>query len=196
MPEMTAFAGKAAGVVSFIAFVPYLIAIFRGTTKPNPASWWIWTIVSVLLMASYWSSGAEHTKWVPISYMVGPLITAIISLKYGIGGWTKFDRLCLIGAVGSLIPWLLSQSSLPTLFINLFIDFLGLLPTLRKVLQDTEGEDRFAWSLFTAGNVLNLAAIDRFEAGIIAYPLYMFLASGSIFFLLMFRQRKTPSHTS
>src|SRR5688572_11025851 len=98
MFDITAMAGKVAGVVSFVAFVPYILAILRGETKPNRATWWIWTVVGFMLGASYYSSGANNTIWVPVSYIVGPLVTALLSIKYGEGGWNRFDKGCLLGA--------------------------------------------------------------------------------------------------
>lgn len=190
MPDIFAIAGKAAGIISFIAFIPYIVSILRKKTVPNRASWWIWAIVGFMLAGSYYSSGAEHTIWVPVSYAVGPLITAILSIKYGEGGWTVFDRWCVTGAVVSLIPWFLFNSPLIALLINLFIDFLGALPTIRKAYRKPEDEDRLAWILFFTGNTINMLSVGRLDFAIVVYPVYMFLASGLITAFLFFRPRE------
>src|SRR3990167_5114886 len=147
MSDITAVAGKVAGIVSLVAFVPYIIAILRGETKPNRATWWIWTVVGFMLGASYFSSGANHTIWVPVSYIIGPIIIATLSIKYGVGGWTRFDRYCLLGAVVSMVFWWMFNSPFIVLLINLFIDFMGALPTIRKAYYEPESEDRTAWVL-------------------------------------------------
>ena len=74
-----------------------------------------------MLGASYYSSGASHTIWVPVSYIFGPLIIAIISLKYGEGGWGSFDRVCLSGASISLFFWWMFSSPLIALITNIVI---------------------------------------------------------------------------
>lgn len=188
MPDITAVSGKVAGIVSFIAFLPYILAILRGQTKPNRATWWIWTIVGFMLGASYYSSGANHTIWVPVSYVVGPLIIAILSIKHGEGGWTRFDRNCLLGAGISLVLWRLFDSPLIALLINLFIDFMGALPTIRKAYNEPESEDRTAWALFFTGNTANLFAVEKWTFAISIYPIYMFLTSGLIM-ALVFRSK-------
>lgn len=182
--------GKIAGVISLVAFVPYIVAILRGKTKPNRATWWIWTIVGIMLGASYYFSGANNTLWVPISYIIGPLAIAILSIKYGEGGWNRFDRYCLLGAMTSAILWWLFDSPFIALLINLFIDFLGALPTIKKVYKKPETEDRTAWVLFFLGNVVNLFAIETWVFTIAVYPVYMFCGNGIITTLVLLRRRK------
>ena len=76
------FVGKLLGIMLLIAFVPYVLAILRGKTKPNRSTWLICTIVAFLLGFIYYSE-VSHTLWVPVSYIMGPLIVVILSFKYG-----------------------------------------------------------------------------------------------------------------
>lgn len=186
MPSITALFGQIAGILSLAAFFPYIISILKGRTRPNRATWIIWTAVGFMLGASYYSSGARETMWVPVSYIVGPFTTVIFSLKYGEGGWTKFDRMCLAGAGISVVLWWLSGSALIALLINLFIDFLGALPTIRKVCFDPRGESKPAWFLFFAGNTANMFAMEKWTFAIAVYPVWMFLGSGAIAALVFF----------
>lgn len=188
MPDITAVAGKVAGIVSLAAFIPYILAILRGETKPNRATWWIWAVVGLMLGASYYSSGANHTIWVPVSYIIGPFVTAILSIKYGEGGWTRFDRSCLLGAGVSMVLWWIFSSPLIALLINLFIDLMGALPTIRKAYHEPESEDRTAWALFFAGNTANLFAVETWMFAISVYPIYMFFGSGIITALIFVRR--------
>ncbi len=189
MPDITAIAGRVAGILALAGGIPYIIAILRKQTKPNKATWWIWTVVGFTLGASYYSSGADHTIWVPVSYIIGPFVVAILSLKYGEGGWTRFDRICLLGAVISVALWWMSNSPLIALCINLFIDFMGALPTIRKSYYKPEGEDRSAWIIFLIGNTVNLFAVEKWTFAIAAYPIYMFVADCLIVTLLLLRPR-------
>jgi hypothetical protein len=180
--------GRVAGIFSLAAFIPYILSTIRAETKPNRATWLIWTLVGALLAASYYASGARHTIWVPISYVVGPLVIALISLKYGVGGWTPFDRGCLLAAGASLLPWWIFNSPLVALCLNLAIDFFGALPTIRKAYHSPESEDLTAWILFLLGNTLNLAAIERWQFSLFIYPIYLFVLSGLITTLIVARR--------
>lgn len=188
MPDITAVAGKVAGITALAALVPYILAILRGETKPNRATWWIWTVVGFMLGASYYSSGANHTIWVPVSYIIAPIIVAILSIKYGVGGWTRFDRYCLLGAGVSVVLWWMFSSPLVALLINLFIDLMGALPTIRKAYYEPESENFTAWVLNFAANTINLFAIERWTFAIAVYPIFMFTTCGLITTFIFIRR--------
>ncbi len=185
-----ALIGLIAGFVSLIGFIPYIISIIRGKTRPNRASWWIWSFIGFLLLASYAASGATDTIWVPISYVIGPFITALLSIKYGEGGWNIFDRSCILVATSSAVLWFIFDSALIALVINLAIDTSGALPTIRKVYLDPDSEDKLSWFLFCTGSGLNLLAINEWSFVIASYPLYLFIGSSVITSLIFFKRRK------
>jgi hypothetical protein len=169
-----------AGIITLGGFIPYWQTICSGKTRPNRATWLIWTIVGTIIAYNYREGGADATMWVPISYVIGPLLTSILSIKFGEGGWTTLDRICLIGVAIGLILWWLYQLPFLTLGINIGIDFLGAIPTIHKSFREPYSENLFAWWLFWLGNVLNVLAIDRWELQIIIHPIYMLLVTTAI----------------
>jgi hypothetical protein len=183
--------GLLAGIVSLLGFVPYCIAIVQGRTKPNQATWWIWSIVGIMLASSYWASGATHTIWAPLSYVIGPIITTALAMRYGASQWSRFDRLCILGAFISLLLWILLRSPQVALVINLVIDLFGALPTIRNAWHRPQDEDLTSWLIFTVGNALNILAIDRWTWEIASYPLYITFANAIVLSLLL-RPRQKP----
>lgn len=181
--------GQAAGVVSLLGFVPYLISVVRGRTRPSMASWWIWTLVGCLIVVSYYAAGARTSIWTPVSYVIGPLLIALVSLRYGSGGWSRFDRLCVLGAGLSLLLWVLSGTPLTTLIFNILIDLLGALPTVRKTWQEPDSEDRLSWALFLIANSLNLLAVQPWTFPNASYPIYIFALALVMNALLLRRVR-------
>lgn len=176
--------GISAGTISFLSFFLYYVSIFKKKTIPNRATWFILTIVGILIFSSYYSVGARETIWVPFSFILGPLIVFILSLKYGEGGWTKFDILCISGTGLSLIFWYLSGSALITLLINILIDLFGILPTIKKSYLRPWSEDSLAWFLTLISSILNLFAISVWSFEIWIYPMYMVIINGLITVLL------------
>jgi hypothetical protein len=77
------------------------------------------------------------------------------------------------------------NSSIVALVTTLFVDFAGALPTIRKAYRAPETEDRVAWALFISGNTVNLFAVEAWSFAIAVYPVYMFLASGTIAALVL-----------
>ena len=183
----TPWVGLCAGLLSMAAFIPYLRSMFQGKTRPNRATWWIWTVVGILIALSYHSSGAGHTIWVPVSYVLGPFITAIFSLKYGEGGASLLDKCCFTGTAMSVLLWLWLKSPFSTLFINLIIDFLGALPTIQKSYRRPEQENLLAWILFACANTLNLFVLKKMAVSHLIYTGYMVFCSYLILGLLLRR---------
>jgi hypothetical protein len=184
--SIQSFFGQTAGLLSIAAFALYWISIVRGKTRPNRATWIILTVVGILLASSYYSEGARETIWVPLSYVIGPAIVVLLSIRYGEGGWDPLDKFSLIGTLLTIPLWILSGSALLTLIINIFIDFLGILPTIKKSYLDPSGEDTFAWGITALSGVLNMFAIVVWSFSIVIYPLYLLIVNGLIFLLLAF----------
>lgn len=177
--------GKVAGLISFIAFIPYFLSIINGITKPNRITWWIWTLLGILLYSSYKEAGANETLWVALIYIICPFFTASLSIKYGTGGWTRFDKLCLVGAMVSTLLWIIIGSPTVALILFLLIDLFGALPTIKKAYVAPEQESKLAWFLMCLANCLNLFAVQDFQFSILIYPLYMFIIGSIIFGLLI-----------
>lgn len=177
--------GRIAGLVALAGFLPYVVAILRRQTRPNRATWWIWTVVGALLCVSYYSAGARDAIWVPVSYVAGPFVTALLALRYGEGGWTRLDRFCLAGAALSLAIWWGSGSALLALLMNVLLDAFGAIPTVWKTWAAPESEDLAAWVCFFAGSGLNLLALDGWTIESALYPVYLTgIAAVMVMFIL------------
>ncbi|MDD5068894.1 MAG: hypothetical protein PHS53_03290 [Candidatus Pacebacteria bacterium] len=182
--------GILAGVLSFCAFIPYTRSILRGESKPQRATWFIWTFVGFTLLASYYTSGATSTIWVPISYFFVQAFIAFLSIKYGVGGWTTLDKICIGGVIISVILWMTTGSPLIALLMGIVIDFLGLIPTVLKTYKNPKSEDRFAWSISFVASIINLFALQSFSISIVSYPAYMVFNTGLVFFLTFLHEKK------
>lgn len=185
MFEITDIAGKMAGIVTVAAFIAYGIVILKGKAIPNRATWFIWIVVAIIEAITYYAVGARDTMWIAIGFIVGNSIIAILSLKYGEGGWTGLDRICLIGSGISIILWWILNSPFIALLTILFIGFLGALPTIRKSYYEPEKESKMAWTLFSAGSIINLLAVKPWAFEIYVYPVYIFLINTIIAILVL-----------
>src|SRR3989344_3761392 len=125
--------GVIAGIIAFTAYIVYIISIFRCKTKPNRATWWIWTFMGLVVGLSYYASGAENTIWVPFVEFIGPLSIALLSIKYGEGGLdNRTDLICLFGAVFSVILWIIFNNPVIALVSSLAVDSFAIIPTIKK----------------------------------------------------------------
>ncbi len=182
--------GIFAGSIAFIAYIVYIISTLRGKTKPNRATWWIWAFMGLILALSYKLSGANNTVWVPYVEFLGPFIIALLSIKYGEGGLkNKIDIICLIGAIASIILWIIFNNPVVALVTNLAIDSFALIPTIKKSYLRPEGEDFWAWFGTGIADSLNMLAVEKFSFAILLYPIYMFVSDFIIIVILFFRKK-------
>lgn len=187
MTDLKPMLGLSAGALSFLAFCLYIYTTLRGDTKPNRATWWVLTLVGVMISASYYGEGARHTIWVSVSYIVGPFIVAVLSVRYGEGEWEQLDKWCVAAAITSAVVWYAFKSPLVALQMNIAMDFVALIPTIKKSYFRPDGEDRIAWALESFSGVINIIALERWTIGLAFYPLYL-LVMNSLVTLLLFRR--------
>jgi hypothetical protein len=171
--------------------VPNVNANSDGDFKFNRVTWWIWTFMGLILAISYYYSGAVNTIWAPIVEFIGPLIIALLAIKYGEGGIKdKTDLLCLTGGILSIILWIIFKSPVVALVTNLVIDAFALIPTIKKSYFRPKGENFWAWLGTGIGDTINLFAIEKRTFGVVVYPVYMLLADLIIIFILFLRRIK------
>lgn len=187
--------GIIAGILAIGGYVPYIYSIFHGDTQPNKATWFIWTLVGGLLAFSYLAEGDQSSIWLPFGYFLGPLFVAILSLRYGYATWTKLDTICIVAALISIVPWILSDNATLTLLINVALDATGAIPTLVKTFKEPETEDLSGWAIFFTANTLQLFAISQWHLAA-SYPIYLFLLAGAMVIFILRGKLKKNEATS
>lgn len=180
--------GIVGGIFSAIAFIPYIIEIIKKGVKPNRASWIIWNVTNTILLVSYFSVGARETIFLPIVYFACAFIVLLLSLKYGVSAWSRLDYVSLTVSGLSLIIWFLTKNPLLALLMNLVMDTVAYLPTIKKSYIDPLSESRIAWLFFFLGSFLNLFAINSVSFGIIIYPIINVITNG-VLVIILFRKK-------
>lgn len=172
-------------LIYVLAFSRYIYSTLKDKNKPNRATWFIWAFLGFILLFSYYSGGARETIPLLIVNQLGMCIIFLISLKFGEGGYTKFDIYCLFGAFVSILVWFISRNPLYALLFGILTDLFGALPTIKKSFVDPVHEDKITWILFLLGNSFNLLAIKNWNFEIYIYPLYMVLLCFTVLIILL-----------
>jgi hypothetical protein len=182
--DLASTAGRIAGFLALASFVPYVVDTLRGHARPSRATWWIWTLVGGVLFASHRESGGGESGWAPLAFVVGPFVIALLSVRYGEGGWARLDLVCIVGALLGLAGWGLTGSPAVALALNLVVDALGAVPTLEKAWRDPRSESLASWALGSAGTALNLVAVPEWSLAVAAFPVYLAVLSGTMTLLV------------
>jgi hypothetical protein len=178
-----------------VAFGIYVASILKGKTKPNRVTWWILAAVQLVIVMSYYSSGARDTIWLPAVYAICFSVVGILSVRYGEGPVTldRTDRLSLVGAAISIGVWAVLHSPVPALYIGIATDFIGLVPTIYKAYRRPETESLNAWAVASIASVMNIVALSDWSFVISSYPMYVLLTNIGITYFISRRKPLVPA---
>ena len=177
--------GIIASIVSVISFIPYLISIFKGETKPSSASWWTWTILMFIAVISSWAGGAPwQILLLPSWLCISQLVVSILSIKYGDNDWDLLNKLYIGGAIIGLLLWVLTGNPLLALGFSIVADLFASIPNFRHVFFNPEQEDRFAWTLGWLAAFFEILAIKNWTFASSAWPIYFILNMTVVLFFL------------
>lgn len=188
MTDIPRLLGIISGVFLIAGYVPYIFEVVKKNTVPNRASWFIWSLSTAIILFGVKETGTHEAIWVPIADAVGCFVIFIMSIRLGVGGWSKTDKISLIISALSLVILFITKNAFSALIMNLLIYVSGYIPTIKKVLHDPKSESRFAWTLFFIGVVLNfVTVIVGSDTGLVVwlYPTVLISTVGTLFFFLV-----------
>lgn len=187
-----AFMGVLAGVISLLAYIPYIASIIRRETIPSRTTWWILFFVGIVTLITYRESGASNTIFFLVGDVFGAFLTAVLSILYGKDGVKLFDKMCFLGAILSLGLWVIFQENPAIAFSSsLTVEIVAMIPTIRKVHLNPFEEDTAAWVLTFFAAAANLYAIETWSFIVAFYPFYEFSVNGVVVLLLAMGKRGT-----
>ncbi|MFA5098997.1 MAG: hypothetical protein WC461_02155 [Candidatus Paceibacterota bacterium] len=176
-----------AGLLSIVALVPYIRGILRKETRPAKASWVVWAIVDVVILASMYAKGVVNGQI--IGTVVGCLIVTVLALKYGAPGWTKLDKFCLIGAVLGIFIWQMSGEAIHGIVIALTVSAIGSVPTFVSAWEDHRRENKPAWAMVWFGSLCMFGAIPEWTFASAVQPVTFFVLQSVLIYILFVRPR-------
>jgi hypothetical protein len=177
----------AIGVTAAMGYAPYVVAILRGRAKPAKATWAIWALLDSIALAGMYAEDAVNAQIVIA--LLGAMAITALGLKYGRGGWTALDRVCLGGAVLAIVLWKAYDSPVLGIMTSLSGVLIGALPTFVSAWKDPSKEDRTAWTLFFVSGLLAVVAIPSWTLQDAAQPLIFFVVNATVALFVYVRPR-------
>lgn len=188
---MKALLSASAIALTFAAFLPYIVSIRSGRTRPHVFSWLIWGVTTLLVFLATWAGGGGVGAW-PTG--VSALITfsiAWLAFTHGADrAITTSDWLFLAGAASALPFWSLTADPLGAVVVLTLVDLLGFGPTLRRAWSHPEQERVGFYSLFVLRNLLVLLSLERLTLTTALFPAAVGLACVGLVALLLWRRRR------
>src|SRR6185369_5435383 len=109
MYDLKTFIGIFAGLLSIVGYIFYIKSLANSKTKiqPNITSWILWSTSYVLIVLSYFFSGARSTIWVPFIYAVANIIILLLIYKHGHYSFNVWEKILLAATTLSVLAWIL-----------------------------------------------------------------------------------------
>ncbi|WP_419912433.1 hypothetical protein [Hoeflea sp.] len=178
--HLTVF-GVLSGVLSTLAFIPYVVDTSRRRTTPQRQTWLIWSALGTIAFFSQVHEGAGDSLWFAGARVSGAIIVLGLSIRLGTGRrLTTSDYLMLAGAAVGLVLWYNTDSAAYALAITISISLLGGSVTVLEAYQHPGSETMATWVVSFMASVCAILSIGRFDVLLLAYPLYLFTLHGAI----------------
>ncbi len=159
-----------------LSFVPYIRDIFKKTTKPERASWFIWSVLNVIAFASLWAKGASDSLWLTGGQVIGDILVLALAIPYGMGGFARRDKVALVAAGVGLVLWYLTNEPAVALAIAIAIDMAGLYLTVTKAFKHPATETMSSWTLTWISGLFAILSVGSLNITLLAWPVYIFAA--------------------
>jgi hypothetical protein len=172
--------GILSAIVGLIAYPPYLRDMFRGTTKPERASWFIWTVLSGIALVSQIAEGATWSLLMTAANTLGVAVIFLLSIKFGVGGLHRRDIASLIVAAAGLALWAFTKQPMLALIIVIIVDGAGAWLTIYKAHKNPRSETLSTWVIDCVSNALGLLAVGTLKPSLLLYPAYLLVANGAV----------------
>ena len=172
--SVLALAGLLSGALSVLAFLPYIRDTLRGRTRPERASWLIWSVLSSTAFFSLIHEGATSSLWFVGVQAAGTICVFLLSIKRGVGGFMRTsDRWVLCAAALGLALWYVTDNAAYALAITIVISALGGAVTVVKAFRSPGTETFSTWLAFLMSSALAVYSVGQLDPVLLAYPMYL-----------------------
>ena len=182
--------GVSASLITFIAYVPYIVNIFRNKTKPHTFSWFVWSLLTVISFFSQIAGGAGPGAWLMGTTAIICFLVFILGLKKGTKDIQRIDWISFVGALAAMILWIATKTPLLSVILVTITDAFAFLPTIRKSFNRPYEETLIFYFINVAKFILGLLALQKFSVITALYPLYLLFANGFFVIFLYIRRKQ------
>ncbi|TSD06340.1 MAG: hypothetical protein Greene07147_199 [Parcubacteria group bacterium Greene0714_7] len=182
-----------AALLAIVGNAPYLIDILKGRVKPHAYTWFVWSIVSAIILFGQLSKGAGVGAIPTAASEIFTIIIFLFSLKFGFKGITKIDTFFLCLALLGLIPWLLTKDPTVSVIIAVLIDVIAFVPTIRKTWLEPKTETSILFGMNVVRHTLALFSLQAYNIATTLHSIVMITANSLMTVLIL--QKKKRKYT-
>jgi hypothetical protein len=182
------YIGLFGGVVAVSVLLHYAWNVIRGkAAAASVASWLMWTILDMILLATTWQAGKP--VWLPLGWTIGASLITISLLKRGQWVWQRTETLSAICAAVAALAWLTQGAVVGIIAGTLAMNFAGI-PMLVDMVKRPIRATFPVWFVTCVACVCTLLASDWSLAG--TFLPWASLAYNGMLSILVLRKKIVP----
>jgi hypothetical protein len=179
-----------------LSYLPYLLAIYRGTNKPHLFSWLIWTLVTVVVVAAQLSGNAGPATLVTAMTCFLCALITFLAFRQGEKNITLTDWIMLIGSLSAIPMWIMTSDPLWSVVIVTIINAAAYIPTFRKAWVRPFEEHILMYAINIPRHMLTIAATQVYSFTNLLYPTSVVLACILLFGGIQYRRLTITPYSS
>jgi hypothetical protein len=178
----------AAALLAVAGNVPYVIDILKGRVQPHAYTWFVWTLVSAIVLFGQIAKGAGVGAFPTLAAEIFTLLIFLLSLKFGFKGVTKIDTFFLILALAGIIPWIMTSDPTISVIVAVGIDVIAFVPTLRKTWAEPGSETPILYSANVLRHILALFSMQAYNVATTLHSIAM-ITTNTVMTVLVVTQK-------
>ena len=181
--------GLLALILTFAAFMPYYLSIWRGNTKPHVFSWCIWGAGTVMVCTAQLADGAGIGAWpIGVSGLLTFGVAILASMRSADLSIVKLDWVFLILALSALPLWFITSTPLSAVIVLTVVDLFGFGPSVRKAYHYPHEEKATFFLIAVFRNIFVIAALENYSWTTVLFPAVVGAACVIFVLLIMLRR--------
>jgi hypothetical protein len=183
LPENIIYLGV---VINLVSSLWYIRNIFKGGTKPNLISWFMWMLAPFVGVFFQLKAGAGLSSLGVFMSGFGPLLVILFSLWNKNAYWkiVKFDLICGAISLMALVLYAFTHNLGISILFAIVSDGLAAIPTLIKSWKFPETETAAIYLGGIINNILALLIIKNWIFSIYSFSVYLVLINIAICFAI------------
>ena len=164
-------ASCAAAAIALVAYIPYLIDMFKGKNKPHLYTWVSMFLVTAVIGYIQFVGGAGMGA---IPTFLGAGVDGVIlfyCFRFGTKDIVRMDRFCLAASVAGITLYVaLRRAPFAALAVMAVAEVISFVPTFRKTRNDPYSESLPSYYFLIVKFSLIIIAVQRYNWLTVSYP--------------------------
>ncbi|MBP9852598.1 MAG: hypothetical protein QG629_852 [Patescibacteria group bacterium] len=172
--------GYVAAIMNILGVITYLIAVVKGTARPNRVTWFVLSVAPLVAFASMLSQDVSLAQSaMTLSAGLSPLMIFITTFLVKHPAWKieTFDIACGALAILGIVLWWITGEGNVAIAFSIIADSLAFLPTLIKSYKYPETESPWAFIIGTVACIMSVLTITSWDFEHYGFPVYLVIAN-------------------